>query len=58
MKLSVAPESTIIVLSAVVCKVWKETGNFMERYIEVYTDLQPIALAQAEGLEHPKNSPS
>ena len=55
MKLSVAPESTKIVLSAVVCKVQKETGTFMERYLVIYTDLQPIALAQAEGLERPKN---
>ena len=55
MKLSVAPESTKIVLSAVVCKVQKGTGTFMERYLVIYTDLQPIALAQAEGLERPKN---
>ena len=57
-KLSVAPESTKIVLSAVACKVWKETGTFIERYLVIYTDLQPIALAQAEGLELPKNPPS
>ena len=54
-KLSVAPESTKIVLSAVACKVQKETGTFIERYLVIYTDLQPIALAQAEGLERPKN---
>ena len=57
-KLSVAPESTKLVLSAVACKVRKETGTFIERYLVIYTDLQPIALAQAEGLELPKNPPS
>ena len=41
-KLSVAPESTKIVLSAVACKVRKETGTFIERYLVIYTDLQPI----------------
>ena len=58
MKLSVAPESTKMVLSAVACKVQKETGTFIEWYPVMYTDLQPIALAQAEGLERPKNPPS
>ena len=58
MKLSVAPESTKIVLSAVACKVQNETGTFIERYLVIYTDLQPIALAQAVGLERPKNPPS
>ena len=58
MKLSIAPESTKIVLSAVACKVQKETGTFIEQYLVMYTDLQPIALAQAEGLERPKNPPS
>ena len=58
MKLSVAPESTKMVLSAVACKVQKETGTFIERYLVIYTDLQLIALAQAEGLERPKNPPS
>ena len=57
-KLSVAPESTKIVLSAVACKVRKEMGTFIERYLVIYTDLQPIALAQAKGLERPKNPPS
>ena len=57
-KSSVAPESTKIVLLAVACKVQKETGTFIERYLVIYTDLQPIALAQAEGLERPKNPPS
>ena len=57
-KLSVAPESTKMVLSAVVCKVWNETGTFIERYLVMYTDLQPIALAQAVGFERPKNPPS
>ena len=45
-KLSVAPESTKMVLSAVVCKVRNEMGTFIERYLVMYTDLQPIALAQ------------
>ena len=58
MKLSVAPESTKIVLLAMACKVRKETGTFIEQYLVMYTDLQPIALAQAEGLERPKNPPS
>ena len=58
MKLSVAPESTKIVLSAMACKVRKETGTFIEQYLVIYTDLQPISLAQAKGLEHPKNPPS
>ena len=57
-KLSVAPESTRIVLSSVACKVRKETGTFIEQYLVIYTDLQPIALAQAVGLEHSKNPPS
>ena len=38
-KLSVAPESTKMVLLAVACKVWKETGTFIERYLVMYTDL-------------------
>ena len=58
MKLSVAPESTKIVLSAVACKVQKEMGTFIEQYLVMHTDLQPIALAQAKGLECPKNPPS
>ena len=57
-KLSVAPESTKMVLSAVVCKVRNETGTFIEWYLVMYTDLQPIALAQAVGFERPKNPPS
>ena len=57
-KLSVAPESTKMVLSAMVCKVRNETGTFIERYLVIYTDLQPIALAQAVGFERPKNPPS
>ena len=55
MKLSIAPESTKMVLSAVVCKVQNETGTFIEWYLVMYTDLQPIALAQAMGFERPKN---
>ena len=57
-KLSVAPECTKIVLSAVACKVQKETGTFIEQYLVMYTDLQPIALAQAVGFERSKNPPS
>ena len=53
-----APESTKIVLSAMACKVQKEMGTFIEWYLVIYTDLQPIALAQAKGLECPKNPPS
>ena len=53
-----APESTKIGLLAVACKVRKETGTFIEQYLVIYTDLQPIALAQAKGLERPKNPPS
>ena len=53
--LSVALESTKMVLSAVACKVQKETGTFIEQYLVMYTNLQPIALAQAVGFECPKN---
>ena len=58
MKLSIAPESTKMFLSAVACKVLNKTGTFRERYLVIYTDLQPIALAQAMGFECPKNPPS
>ena len=58
MKLPVAPESTKIFLSAMACRVRNETGTFIERYVVIYTDLQPIALAQAVGFERPKNPPS
>ena len=58
MKLSVALESTQMFLLAMACKVLNETGTFIEQYLVMYTDLQPIALAQAVGLEHPKNPPS
>ena len=54
-KSSVAPESTKIVLLAVACEVWKETGTFIEWYLVIYTDLQPIALAQAVGFKRSKN---
>ena len=57
-KLSIAPESTKMVLSAMACKVRKETGTFIERYLVIYTDLQPIGLAQAVGFKRPKNPPS
>ena len=58
MKLSMAPEPTEIIWSAMACKVLNEMGTFIERYLVMYTDLQPIALAQAMGFEHPKNPPS
>ena len=58
MKLSMAPESTRNLLSAMACKVLNEMGTFRERYLVIYTDLQPIALAQANGFERPKNPPS
>ena len=58
MKLSVALESTKMFLSAVACKVLNEMGTFRERYLVIYRDLQPIALAQADGFECPKNPPS
>ena len=47
MKLSIALESTKMFLSAMACKVLNETGTFIEWYLVMYTDLQPIALAQA-----------
>ena len=49
MKLSVAPESTKMFLSAMACKVLSKTGTFREWYLVIYTDFQPIALAQAVG---------
>ena len=58
MKLSIAPESTKMFLSAVACKVLNETGTFRGHYLVIYTDLQPIAQAQAVGFEQPKNPPS
>ena len=58
MKLSVAPESTKMFLSVMACKVLNEMGTFIEWYLVIYTDLQPIALAQAVGFERPKNPPS
>ena len=58
MKLSVAPESTKILLLAMACKVLNEMGTFIERYLVMNTDLQPIALTQAVGFECSKNPPS
>ena len=58
MELSGALESTKIFLLAMACKVLNETGTFREQYLVIYTDLQPIALAQAVGFECPKNPPS
>ena len=58
MKLSMAPESTKIILLAMACKVLNEMGTFREWYLVMYTDFQPIALAQADGLKCPKNPPS
>ena len=57
-KLLVALESTKMFLSAMACKVLNETGTFIEWYLVIYTDLQPIALAQAVGFKRPKNPPS
>ena len=54
-KLSIAPESTKMFLSAVACNVWNETGTFREWYLVIYTDLQPIAPAQAVGFKQSKN---
>ena len=58
MKLSIAPESTKMFLSTMACKDLNETGTFIEQYLVMYTDLQPIALAQAMGFKCPKNPPS
>ena len=58
MKLSVAPESTRICLSALVCAVRNETGIFMLRYLVRYTVLHlsiQISLPQAIGSEYFKN---
>ena len=57
-KLSVTLESTKILLSAMACRVLNEMGTFIEWYLVMYTDLQPIALAQAVGFKRPKNPPS
>ena len=57
MTLSIAPESPKMFLLAMACKVLNETGNFIEQYLVIYTDLQPIALAQAVGFKRPKNPP-
>ena len=35
----------------------EEPGAY-QRYLVIYTDLQPIAQAQAVGFERPKNPPS
>jgi hypothetical protein len=58
MKLSVAPESTSMLLSAIACDVRNETGIFILRYRVRYTELHcnlRIALPQADGLELRKN---
>src|SRR6267378_7468560 len=36
-KLSVAPESTRILLSAMACRVQNETGIFIDQYLVIYT---------------------
>jgi hypothetical protein len=54
-KLSVAPESTKMFLSAMACNVQKETGTFIDRYLIIYTELQPNAHTQAVGFEPFKN---
>ena len=58
MKLSVAPESTRICLSALVYAVRNETGIFILRYLARYTVLHlsiRITLPQAVGSEYFKN---
>src|SRR6266403_5208373 len=55
MKLSVAPESTRILLSAMAYCVRNETGIFMDRYLVMYTLLHRKARIQAVGLRPPKN---
>ena len=58
MKLSVAPESTKILLSVIAQDVRKETGIFILRRRVLYTDRQHIlrkALPQTVGFERFKN---
>src|SRR6266404_2928854 len=55
MKLSVAPESTRILLSAMAYRVRNETGIFIERYLVMYTLLHRKARIQAVGLRPPKD---
>ncbi len=55
MKLSVAPESTRILLSAMAYRVQNETGIFIDRYLVIYTLLHRKACIQAVGLRPPKN---
>src|SRR6266404_9264310 len=54
MKLSVAPESTRILLSAMVYRVRNESGIFIDRYLVIYTLLHRKARIQAVGLRPPK----
>ena len=61
MKLSVAPESTKILLSVIARDVRKETGIFILRRRVLYTDRQHIsrkALPQTVGFERFKNPAS
>jgi hypothetical protein len=37
------------------CNVRKETGTFIDRYLVIYTELQPNARTQAVGFEPFKN---
>src|SRR5882762_8605102 len=55
MKLSVAPESTRILLSAMAYHVRNETDIFIDRYLVIYTLLHRKARIQAIGLRPPKN---
>jgi hypothetical protein len=58
MKLSVAPESTSMLLSAIACDVRNETGIFILRQRVRYTELHcslRIARPQTDGLELRKN---
>jgi hypothetical protein len=60
-KLSVAPESTSMLLSAIACDMQNETGIFIlqwrVRYTELHCSLR-IACPQADGLELRKNPDS
>ena len=61
MKLSMAPESTSMFLSALVYVVLNETGIFILQYRVIYTVLHLsiwMALPQAIGSELFKNPPS
>jgi hypothetical protein len=61
MKLSVAPESTRILLLVIAREVQNETGIFILHSLVLYTDwhqIAQIALPQTIGSERFKNPPS